>query len=85
MPRYHYPLNEEMEQEVHTPRGVKSLVEKSHLWDLLRELEKDGYDVSGAAAELSALVNYASSTRVSLADVQTHLDYCAELIRKQTK
>lgn len=85
MPRYHYPLNEVMEEQIHTPGGVRRLVEKSHLWDLLRELEKDGYEVGGAAAELAALVNYVSGVQVSMSDVQSHLDYCAELIRKQIR
>ncbi|GJL38605.1 hypothetical protein TUM17576_54250 [Enterobacter hormaechei] len=62
-----------------------SLVERSHLWSLLSELEGDGHDVSGAAAELAALVNYATSARVSMKDMQTHLDYCVELIRKQIR
>lgn len=82
---YHHPIDEVLAEQIHTPQGVMSLVEKSHLWSLLRELEGDGHDVSGAAAELAALVNYATSARVSMKDMQTHLDYCAEQLRKQTR
>lgn len=83
--RYHHPIDEVLAKQIHTPQGVMSLIEKSHLWCLLRELETDGHDVSGAAAELAALVNYATSTRLSMKDVQTHLDYCVDIIRKQTR
>ena len=82
---YHHPLDEVLAEQIHTPQGVMSLVEQSHIFTLLRELESDGHDVSGAAAELAALVNYATSARVSMKDMQTHLDYCAELIRKQIR
>lgn len=82
---YNHPLDVGFSEKIHTPDGVRSLVEKSHLMELLRELEKDGHDVSGATAELVALVNYVSSSQVSLSDLSTHLDYCAEQIRKQLK
>ncbi len=48
-------------------------------------MERDGHDVSGAAAELVALVNYVTSSQLSMQDLQTHLDYCAEQLRKQTR
>lgn len=83
--RYHHPLVEGFAEQVHTPGGVRSLVENSHLMDLLRELEGDGYDVSGATAELIALVNYVTSTQMSMKDLQTHLDYCTLQLRQQLK
>lgn len=83
--QYHHPLEDGFTEKIHTPAGVRSLVERSHLMDLLRELEKDGHDVSGAAAELTALVNYVTSSQISMRDLQTHLDYCAENIRRQTR
>jgi hypothetical protein len=85
MPQYHHPLEDGFTERIHTPNGVRSLVERSHLMDLLRELEIDGHDVSGAAAELTALVNYVTSSQISMRDLQTHLDYCAENIRRQTR
>jgi len=86
MPRpYNKPLKAGYAQEVHTPGGVQSLVENSQLMELLRELDDDGHDVGGAMAELVALINYVVSTKMSLDDVSTHLDYCAAIIRKQTR
>ncbi len=35
-------------------------------------MERDGHDVSGAAAELVALVNYVTSSQLSMRELQTH-------------
>ncbi|EML7084003.1 hypothetical protein FML35_18910 [Klebsiella oxytoca] len=83
--QYHHPLEEGFTERIHTPAGVRSLVESSHLMDLLRELDKDGYDVSGALAELVALINYVTSSQMSMRELQTHLDFCALQLRQQTK
>jgi len=83
--QYHHPLEAGFSERIHTPGGVRSLIEESHLMELLRELEKDGYDVSGASAELVALINYVTSSQMSLADLSSHLDYCAEQIKKHTR
>lgn len=80
---YHHPLEEGFTERIHTPAGVRSLVESSHLMDLLRKLDKNGHDVSGALAELVALINYVSSSQVSMRELQTHLDFCALQIRQQ--
>lgn len=82
--QYHHPLEEGFEERIHTPVGVRSLVEDSHLMKLLRELDKDGFNVDGPLAELVALVNYVTSSQMTMQDLQTHLDYCAEQLRKQT-
>lgn len=47
--------------------------------------EADEHEVSGAAAELVALVNYVTSSQVSMRDLQTHLDYCALQLKQQLK
>lgn len=83
--QYHHPLEDGFTERIHTPAGVRSLVEKSKLMELLRELETDGHDVSGAAAELVALVNYVTSSQLSMRELQTHLDYCAIQLRQQLK
>ncbi|MGQ3663968.1 hypothetical protein [Citrobacter braakii] len=82
--QYHHPLEEGFEERIHTPVGVRSLVEDSHLMKLLRELDKDGFNVDGPLAELTALVNYVTSSQLSMKDLQTHLDYCVERLRRQT-
>lgn len=84
MQQYHYPLKDGFTERIHTPEGVRSLVEGSHLMALLRELDKDGFNVDGPLAELTALINYVTSSQMSMQDLQTHLDYCAEQLRKQT-
>ncbi|STJ63203.1 Uncharacterised protein [Escherichia coli] len=33
----------------------------------------------------TALINYVTSSQMSMQDLQTHLDYCAEQLRKQTR
>lgn len=83
--RYIYPADEGFSEHIHTPEGVRSLVSKSKLMELLREMEQDGHDVSGAAAEMVALVNYVTSSQVSMRDLQTHLDYCAMQLQQQLR
>ena len=85
MQQYHYPLEEGFTERIHTPGGVRSLAEGSHLMKLLRDLDKDGFNVDGPLAELTALINYVTSSQMSMRDLQTHLDYCAEQLRKQTR
>ncbi|HCO9340560.1 TPA: hypothetical protein OCC26_004927, partial [Escherichia coli] len=58
MQQYHYPLEDGFTERIHTPGGVRSLVEGSHLMKLLRDLDKDGFNVDGPLAELTALINY---------------------------
>ena len=60
-------------------------MEGSLLMKLLRDLDKDGFNVDGPLAELTALINYVTSSQMSMRDLQTHLDYCAEQLRKQTR
>lgn len=79
---YNCPLREGDEERIHSPAGVRALVKDSSLMQLLLKLDKDGYDVSGAAAELTALINYVSSTNVSMSDLLSHLDYCTSIIKK---
>lgn len=52
MQQYHYPLEDGFTERIHTPGGVRSLVEGSHLMKLLRDLDKDGFNVDGPLAEL---------------------------------
>lgn len=53
--QYHHPLEEGFEERIHTPVGVRSLVEDSHLMKLLRELDKDGFNVDGCWLNWSRL------------------------------
>ncbi|MCP3093608.1 hypothetical protein [Klebsiella pneumoniae] len=80
--RYQYPVDEGFADRIHTPEGVRSLVVKSQLMELLREMERDGHDVSGAAAELVALVNYVTSSQLSMRELLTQIDYCSFIAKK---
>lgn len=81
--QYHHPLEDGFAERIHTPGGVRTLVEDSHLMKLLRELDKDGFNVDGPLTELTALINYVTSTQISMKDLQTHLDYCVDQLRRQ--
>lgn len=72
--QYHHPLEKGFAERIHTPGGVRSLVEESHLMTLLRQLNEDGFNVDGPMAELTALVNYVTSSQMSMKDLQMHLD-----------
>lgn len=82
--QYHHPLEKGFAERIHTPGGVRSLVEDSHLMMLLRQLNEDGFNVDGPMAELAALMNYVTSSQMSMRDLQTHLDYCAMVLKKET-
>lgn len=82
--QYHHPLEKGFAERIHTPGGVRSLVEDSHLMTLLRQLGEDGFNVDGPMAELTALVNYVTSSQMSMKDLQMHLDYCVEKLKQET-
>ncbi|HIF6262667.1 TPA: hypothetical protein ACX3KG_003677 [Raoultella ornithinolytica] len=42
---------------------------------LLRELDTDGHDVSGAAAEVTAMLSYIAGIGAVLRDIETHAQY----------
>lgn len=73
--RYQYPVDEGFADRIHTPEGVRSLVVKSQLMELLREMERDGHDVSGAAAEVTAMLSYIVGIGSVLRDIETHAQY----------
>ena len=81
--QYHHPLENGFAERIHTPGGVRSLVEDSHLMMLLRQLNEDGFNVDGPMAELAALMNYVTASQMSMRDIQTHLDYCAMKLKKE--
>lgn len=82
--QYHHPLDKGFAERIHTPGGVRFLVEESHLMMLLRQLNEDGFNVDGPMAELAALMSYVTSSQMSMRDLQTHLDYCAMILKKET-
>jgi len=45
------------------------------LMNMLRQMEEDGHDVSGAAAEFTTMVNYIVGVSKCLRDIQTHAQF----------
>ncbi|EIY3952226.1 antA/AntB antirepressor family protein [Escherichia coli] len=60
---------------IHSPSGVLGLTENSLLMNLLNQLQDDGHDVSGAAAELTTMFCYIVGVSKCLRDIQTHAEY----------
>nr|DAR21336.1 MAG TPA: repressor protein [Caudoviricetes sp.] len=82
--QYHHPMEKGFAERIHRPGGVRSLVEESNLMALLRKLNEDGFNIDGPMAELTVLVNYVTSSQISMKDLQSHLDYCVEKLRQET-
>ena len=70
---YSAPLKPGYRSLIHSPSGVLGLTENSLLMNLLNQLQDDGHDVSGAAAELTTMFCYIVSK--CLRDIQTHAEY----------
>ncbi len=72
---YGYPLKPGYRSLIHSPSGVLGLTENSLLMNLLNQLQDDGNDVSGAAAELTTMFCYIVGVSKCLRDIQTHAEY----------
>lgn len=72
---YHYPLKPNYREHIHCPEGVRGLVEHSMLMDMLRKMDADGHDVSGAAAEVTTMFSYIVGVSTCLRDIETHAQY----------
>ena len=72
---YSAPLKPGYRSLIHSPSGVLGLTENSLLMNLLNQLQEDGYDVSGAAAELTTMFCYIVGVSKCLRDIQTHAEY----------
>ncbi|EOZ4096618.1 antA/AntB antirepressor family protein [Escherichia coli] len=72
---YSAPLKPGYRSLIHSPSGVLGLTENSLLMNLLNQLQEDGHDVSGAAAELTTMFCYIIGVSKCLRDIQTHAEY----------
>ena len=72
---YSAPLKPGYRSLSHSPSGVLGLTEHSLLKNLLNQLQDDGHDVSGAAAELTTMFCYIVGVSKCLRDIQTHAEY----------
>lgn len=74
-PSYTYPLKPGYREMIHCPEGVVGLAEKSLLMNLLQQLDEDGHDVAGAAAEFTTMVSYIVGVSRCLQDIRIHAQY----------
>lgn len=74
-PSYSYPLNPGYREMIHCPEGVVGLAEKSLLMNLLQQLDEDGHEVAGAAAEFTTMVSYIVGVSRCLQDIRSHAQY----------
>ena len=72
---YNYPLKSTYRDHIHSPEGVMGLTQNSMLMKLLRQLDADGHDVSGAAAEVTTMFSYIVGVGTCLRDIETHAQY----------
>lgn len=72
---YTFPLNRRYQDHIHSPDGLRELAKSSMVMKLLRELDADGHDVSGAAAEVTAMLSYIVGIGSVLRDIETHAQY----------
>ncbi|HBY9470104.1 TPA: anti-repressor protein [Klebsiella pneumoniae] len=72
---YTFPLNRRYQDHIHSPDGLRELAKSSMVMKLLRELDADGHDVSGAAAEVTAMLSYVVGIGAVLRDIETHAQY----------
>ena len=73
--RYEASLKPGYREHIHSPEGVLGLTEHSLLMNLLRQMEDDGHDVSGAAAELTTIFCYVAGVRRCISDITTNAQY----------
>ncbi|HHO6715668.1 TPA: Bro-N domain-containing protein [Klebsiella variicola] len=72
---YTFPLNRRYQDHIHSPDGLRELAKSSMVMKLLRELDADGHDVSGAAAEVTAMLSYIVGIGAVLREIETHAQY----------
>lgn len=72
---YSAPLKPGYRDMIHSPEGVVGLAERSLLMNLLNQMQEDGHDVSGAAAEFTTMISYIVGVSKCLRDIQTHVQY----------
>ena len=72
---YSAPLKPGYRDMIHSPEGVVGLADRSLLMNLLNQMQDDGHDVSGAAAEFTTMISYIVGASKCLRDIQTHAQY----------
>ena len=79
---YSAPLKPGYRDMIHSPEGVVGLADRSLLMNLLNQMQDDGHDVSGAAAEFTTMISYIVGASKCLRDIQTHAQYINSMAGK---
>lgn len=77
-----FPAPENYAEMVNTDCRIKELTTKSNIEILLRKLDDEGYDVSAALIELTAMCNYINQNMESKSTIKTHLEYILNELNK---
>ncbi|MBC4002738.1 hypothetical protein [Morganella morganii] len=80
--KYVYQSPENYAEKVNDNNGIKQLSIASMIEELLREMDRDGHDVSGPMTELVALKNYVNYSEKQLQTVKTHLEFVLSELSK---
>ncbi|MBT0355963.1 hypothetical protein ISO78_06880 [Morganella morganii subsp. morganii] len=80
--KYVYQSPENYAEKVNDNDGIKQLSITSMIEELLREMDRDGHDVSGPMTELVALKNYITHTEKQKDAVRTGLEYVLSALKK---
>lgn len=80
--KYVYQSPENYAEKVNDNDGIKRLSITSMLEELLREMDRDGHDVSGPMTEMVALKNYVNYSEKQLQTVKTHLEFVLSELSK---
>lgn len=80
--KYVYQSPEDYAEKVNDNDGIKQLSITSMIEELLREMDRDGHDVSGPMTELVALKNYITHTEKQKDAVRTGLEYVLSALKK---
>lgn len=77
-----FPAPDNYAEKVNTETGIKELMSKSNVEELLRKLDSEGCDVSAALIEITAMMNYINLSLKVKENIKTHIEYIAKELNK---
>lgn len=80
--KYVYQSPDNYAEKVNDNDGIKQLSIASMIEELLREMDRDGHDVSGPMTELVALKNYVTHTEKQKETMRAGLEFALSALKK---